>query len=79
MARGLPTMPGVIELQEWNPIPTTSNVLKEQKKILWKFNASISEKNNDLTSNQPNIWYIIWFFMSLHFQTSKQHLTKYPR
>jgi hypothetical protein len=32
MARWLPTMMGVIKLQECNPIPTTSNGTKKQKK-----------------------------------------------
>jgi hypothetical protein len=32
MARCLLTRMGVIELQEWNPIPTTSNGTKKQRK-----------------------------------------------
>jgi hypothetical protein len=71
MARCLPTVPQVIELQEWNPIPTTSNVPKKQKKIMSKYNASICEKKNDLTSNQPNIWHIIWIFYERSFSIFK--------
>jgi hypothetical protein len=32
MERWLPTMMGVIDLQEWNSIPTTSNGNKKQRK-----------------------------------------------
>jgi hypothetical protein len=77
MARCLPIIMGVIELQEWNPIPTTSNGTKKQRKSCQTLTHQLLKRL--MISPQINQIFDIWFgfLMSVHFQSSK-HVTKYP-